>query len=302
VLHGAIDFIVKYFPYFIQNPPDGFRGEAESMQRTSCQTRIAMRNLPIILVLIIYGICLQYRQPAAMAAQTSYAAEIAQDVREDKVYLLEKIRPRITKPSEKILVEALLTEDGPKAAKLYRKQLAEYPDPQLDPISRSRLAAYEQATTMTPGLPVMPANASSNSKPPQTGWTQTRSVSGNRPDSSMKRLSPPRKPKPAEKLSMQSTPESIKKDTTALAIPETPVQKPSQATSAGSFTLQFGSFDSITNADQLSAQISQTAPASVQKINGIYKVRLKRTFATRQEAAAFARTLPVESFVVPQRP
>ncbi|NTV67646.1 MAG: SPOR domain-containing protein [Chlorobaculum sp.] len=252
-----------------------------------------MRKLPIILVLTISGMCLQYRQPAALAAPLSYASEIAQDVREDKVYLLEKIRPQITNPSEKLLVEALLTEDGPKAARLYRKQLAEYPDPQLDPISRSRLAAYEEAAATMPGLPVMQAKASATSKIPldPTAPLLQPPSTASRPDSSIKRLPPP----------LVRTPPAKKADTASAALPASRPQKP-LAPASGAFTLQFGSFDSITNADQMAAQLSSSAPARVQQINGVYKVRLKRSFASQQEATSFARSLPIESIVVPQKP
>jgi cell division protein FtsN len=251
-----------------------------------------MRKLPIILVLTISGMCLQYRQPAAVAVELSYASEIAQDVREDKVYLLEKIRRQITNPAEKLLVEALLTEDGPKAARLYRKQLAEYPDPQLDPISHSRLAAYEEAAATTPGLPVMQAKASATSKIPlDPTATPPQASAASRPDSSIKRLPPP----------LVRTPPAKKADTASAALlasrPQTPV-----APASGAFTLQFGSFDSITNADQMAAQLSSSAPARVQQINGVYKVRLKRSFASQQEATSFARSLPIESIVVPQKP
>jgi len=254
-----------------------------------------MRNSIIIPVCIVAGMIFPCRQPAAMADEASYAFEIVQYVQEDKVYLLEKIRQQITKPSEQILVEALLSEDGPKAASLYRKQLAEYPDPQLDPVSRSRLAAFEQARSITPGLPVMPAKASSGSRPPvmATGSRPTpSSPPASKPDSSFRRL--------PEKPVMNQTARKVDTTRTALPVPSRP-QAAAAAPGAG-FTLQFGSFDSITNADQLSAQLSATAPASVQQINGIYKVRLKRSFATRQEAAAYARSLPIESFVVPLQP
>jgi cell division protein FtsN len=234
-------------------------------------------------------------QPSAMAEEDSYASEIVQYVNEDKVYLLEKIRQQITKPSEQILVEALLTEDGPKAARLYRKQLDEYPDPQLDPISRSRLAAFEQALSTNPGLPVMPAKASSSARPPvmSAGLRTVQPYpSASRPDSSVRRM--PEKP--------VKKPTGRKGDTTLTTLPVPPRPQVAGTVTGGGFTLQFGSFDSITNADQLSAQLSPTAPASVLQINGIYKVRLKRSFATRQEAAAYARSLPIESFVVPLQP
>lgn len=179
---------------------------------------------------------------AAMAAETSYASTIIQYVKEDKVLLLEKIRGQLTKPSEKLVVQALLTEDGPQAAALYREQLNNYPDPKLDPISRARLKAYEQAVVTAGEQPVIPTT------------------------------------KPA---------------TSAMAQPA------GAAETNGLFTLQFGSFDSITNADQLVAQLAPSAAASVQVINGVYKVRLMHLFNSRKEAAAFGMTLPVESIVVP---
>jgi len=254
-----------------------------------------MRDSIFIAVCIVAGMIFPCRQPSAMADESSYASEIVQYVNEDKVYLLEKIRQQITKPSEQILVEALLTEDGPKAARLYRKQLAEYPDPQLDPVSRSRLAAFEQALSTTPGLPVMPAKASSGGRPPvmATGLRPVQPYpSASKPDSSFRRM--PEKP--------VATPIARKGDTTRTTLPLPPRPQVAGTAPKGGYTLQFGSFDSITNADQLSAQLSPTAPASVLQINGIYKVRLKRSFATRQEASAYARSLPIESFVVPLQP
>ncbi|WP_164927040.1 SPOR domain-containing protein [Chlorobaculum tepidum] len=248
-----------------------------------------IRNSLFIFLCVMAGMSLPCQQPAAMAAKISYASEIVKDVREDKVYLLEKIRKQLTKPSEKILVEALLTEDGPKAAKLYRKQLEEHPDPQLDPISSSRLAAYEFAVSTTPGLPVMQARASSESRPALMTIAQPLQPKQpvSKPDSSLKRTPPPAGPAHA----------ASKGDTVSTRLAPPPAQA-----SGGGFTLQFGSFDSITNAEQMVAQLQYTAPARVQQINGVYKVRLRRTFTTQQEAAAFARTLPIESIVVPPQP
>ncbi|NTU54520.1 MAG: SPOR domain-containing protein [Chlorobiaceae bacterium] len=256
------------------------------------------RRIQIIMVCIISCLCFPYQQPSATAAMTSYAPRILQYVKEDKVYLLEKIRRQITKPSEKTIVEALLTEDAPEAAKLYRKQLADYPDPSLDSLSHARLAAYEQAISTTPGLPVITAKLSANPMPPGVmappafAPQPTRTIA--KPDSSTIRTPqlPVVTPSAAKRDSILPAPPKPKQPAVPAALPAV----------AGSYTLQFGSFDSITNAEQLSAQISQTTPASVQKINGIYKVRLKRTFVTRQEATSFGRSLPVESFVVSLQP
>lgn len=64
--------------------------------------------LPVILLLLY--ICTI--QGDLRAAQTSYAPQILQHVSEDKVYLLENIRKNITIPSEKLVVDALFSEDG----------------------------------------------------------------------------------------------------------------------------------------------------------------------------------------------
>jgi cell division protein FtsN len=265
-----------------------------------------MRNVLIILVVIMTGMNFLYWQPVATAANdalTSYAPQIAQYVKEDKVYLLEKIRRQITKPSEKLLVQALLSEDGPEAAGLYRKQLSEHPDPAVDPISQARLEAYEQAVTTTPDLPVMPRRKSALPAFPDT--TQQKKASplalpSGKPDSSTGR----RTALPAVTRETPAVTKTIpaKKADSTLPVQKLQPVKAAVQPATGNFTLQFGSFDNAANATQLCNQISQTAPASVQNINSIYKVRLKRTFTTRQEATAFARTLPVESFVVPLQP
>jgi len=189
---------------------------------------------------------------AGASAELSYAPDILQYVREDKVYLLEKIRQKVSKPSEKLLVEALLTEDGPKAASLYRKQLEQYPDPQLDPVSRSRLAAFDQALGLASSAP--------QPLPPQTGGT------------------PP--------------------STTSLP----PVKPVSTPVSSGIYTLQFGSFGSRANAQSLAQKVSARSLTTIVQMNGMHKVRLQQRYATREEAAAFARTLPFESIVVPAEP
>ncbi|NTU91437.1 MAG: SPOR domain-containing protein [Chlorobiaceae bacterium] len=261
------------------------------------------------------------------AAQTkiSYADEILKDVREDKVYLLENIRRKVTKPSEKMVIEALLTEDGPKAANLYRKQLAEHPDPQLDDVSRTRLAAYERAVAATArpvlnaskqGSPAAQITASqplpgSTAKKPDTVSRKTpalitpkpatvtaASPKSKKPDSVMQQ-SPTPEVKPASAVATQKPPTATP---SSASTPKTQAPPAARPVSGGAYTLQFGSFDSVTNADQLASQVSSSAQASVQQIGDVYKVRLKRTFATREEATAFARSLPIESFVVTVQP
>ncbi|MBN1928015.1 MAG: SPOR domain-containing protein [Chlorobiaceae bacterium] len=230
------------------------------------------RCLPPSGLLLMAGMLMTFPNTAVMAENVSHAPEILQYVKEDKVYLLEKIRNRITKPSEKLLVEALLTEDAPQAAALYRKQLDKHPDPLLDPISRARLNAYQQAVGTSAGLPVMPLKGSAAPKPVVKAETPPEQPTGN---------AIPAAPAPVQPVQPQ---------------PVAPAEQVSL------FTLQFGSFDNVTNADQLAAQLAPGVQASVQMINGIYKVRLNRTFSSHQEAAAFGRTLPIESIVVPAQP
>ena len=79
---------------------------------------------------------------ATTAEQAGYSAWILQYVEQDKVYLLENLRARVTKNSEKTVIDALLAEDGPKAARLFERQLSVYPDPALDSLSKARLSAY----------------------------------------------------------------------------------------------------------------------------------------------------------------
>jgi len=81
----------------------------------------------------------------ATAQQSGNSTLILQYVEQDKVYLLEKLRPRVSRNSEKTVIDALLAEDGPKAARLFSRQLQNYPDPGLDSLSRARLAAYHAA-------------------------------------------------------------------------------------------------------------------------------------------------------------
>jgi len=90
---------------------------------------------------------------AHSAGAVSYSGLIGQAVSEDKIYLLENIRQKATLNSEKTVIEALMTEDGPKAAELFKKQLTLYPDPAMDIISKTRLADYKIALAEEPPLP-----------------------------------------------------------------------------------------------------------------------------------------------------
>jgi pyruvate/2-oxoglutarate dehydrogenase complex dihydrolipoamide acyltransferase (E2) component len=291
------------------------------------------RRILLTLSLLITCLFFSGQRLTAVAAEYSHASEILQYVREDKVYLLEKIRHQITKPSEKLVVDALLSEDGPKAASLYKRQLAEHPDPLIDPISRSRLAAFEKAAGTTAAPSVIPSRTASASRPVPavSAANQAPAPVASKPDSATRKLSaaPASRPAataktasaPSAKSAASGTPttaskpDSASRSTTPSAASKTPpaekpatvaakpqLPAPAKPAASGGFTLQFGSFDNVSNANQLASQLSASAPATVQQINGIYKVRLKNIFATREEAAAFARTLPIESFVITIQP
>ena len=92
-------------------------------------------------------ICFQIPSTTSTATEQNrdYRAQILQCVEQDKVYLLENLRSRVTNKSEQTIIDALLTEDGPQAARLFRKQLQDYPDPALDSLSKARLTAYQLA-------------------------------------------------------------------------------------------------------------------------------------------------------------
>jgi hypothetical protein len=283
------------------------------------------RNILLPIILVSGCLFCSSGSYGAEGTRNSYASEIVRDVREDKVYLLENIRHKVTKPSEKTLVDALLSEDGPKAASLYRKQLSEYPDPQLDDISRSRLAAYDRTMTAT----AKPVTISQKPAAPTSAISSPASAA-KRPDTVSRQVAAPVAARPAAPAPAATAPAATappasvtaRKPDTVEKQPKAPAAKPASATDSpsastarvtlpaapkpasggGAFTLQFGSFDSVANAEQLAAQLSSSSPAKVVEVNGVYKVRLRKTFATREEASVFRRTLPYESFVVTDQP
>ncbi|NTU94216.1 MAG: SPOR domain-containing protein, partial [Chlorobiaceae bacterium] len=99
---------------------------------------------------------------------------------------------------------------------------------------------------------------------------------------------------PAPKLATAAKPEAPATSTPAIA-------KAKVATSS-MYTLQFGSFDNPLNADLLAALLPKSAQTSIVEVDGYYKVRLKKKFASRDNALAYGRSLPIQSFVVTTQP
>jgi hypothetical protein len=210
-----------------------------------------------------------------LAAEGTYNARlIRQYVDEDKVNLLESVRQKFSRPSEKLVVEALLCEDGPKARALYQKQLREYPDPDLDGISSSRIAAYNLVLNNTAPPPKL-SIAGPAQKPKFTGPKDTTGIrqEGNSPLVGSP-VTPPAPP------------------------PQLPPQTTRQQESMDGYTLQFGSFGNIQNAETLARKVSYYSEAEIIRQNDIYRVRLKKAYPTREEAADAARQLPFDAIVI----
>ncbi len=197
------------------------------------------------------------------AEEHSYAQTIQQYVGEDKVYLLENIRQNITRPSEKMVVDALLCESGPQAIELFKKQLRDYPDPLLDQLSTSRISAYRLALQSTASLP------------------------------KLSRPLPPPKPGLAE------IPDTTRQNTAPLPAPLPERSKKESAMSEKrGFTLQFGSFANKEAAEALADQISVYETTKTIRQGGLFKVRLKKAYATRKEAADVVKEMPFSAIVV----
>jgi hypothetical protein len=190
--------------------------------------------LTVLIMMLVAALLSPHRLPAE--EQHSYAQQIRQYADEDKVYLLENIRQKATIPSEKIVIDALLTEDGPKAVSLYMKQLAEYPDPVLDPLSTSRIAAYKSVL--------------------------------NGPQSTLKLTRPtaiPRPPKTEEsKKPLMETASKSPEPSPAVVKPASVVFKKKPVTApAGSCTLQLGCFSSREHAETLAKKLPSSTPTEI---------------------------------------
>jgi cell division septation protein DedD len=216
------------------------------------------------------------------AEERSYGREIQQYVAEDKVYLLENIRQNITRPSEKTVVDALLCESGPQAIELFKKQLREYPDPELDQLSTARIAAYNLALESTALLPKL-SRPLPLAKPNLT----------DRQDNPKQQLSfipekPNRETENPPNRNLVSPPAQV---------PEKSKQDAGIRGKNG-FTLQFGSFTSKENADALADKISVYEATKTIQDGELFKVRLKKNYASRKEATDIEKELPFSAIVI----
>ncbi|NTV99424.1 MAG: SPOR domain-containing protein [Chlorobiaceae bacterium] len=229
--------------------------------------RISIRRTFIVLLCSAFFLLLP-SPPGLLAAEEIYNARlIRQYVDEDKVNLLENIRQKFSRPSEKLVTEALLCEDGPKAQSMYRKQLSDYPDPELDRISTSRIAAYNLALNSTAPLPKLSQQGAAGS----SGSAGTKGNAGS---------------------SGNKGPEGNSGTQGSFQLQERANMK------SGVYTLQFGSFGSLQNAETLARKVSYYSGAEIIHQNGIYRVRLKKAWQTREDAADAARQLPFDAIVV----
>jgi cell division protein FtsN len=238
----------------------------------SHQTRSILLNITAILGMVI-SVSLAGTSPVKAASEISNAPFILKCVDEDKVYLLENIRQKVTRPAEKTIIEALLSEDGPKALSLYKKQLKDYPDPELDRISTSRITAYNRVLN-------------SSAPPPQVPGS-VQNTSGN---ANVK--SPSRRDTITQKVANR---------TQTVDQPTANTKKENETKKNGAFTLQFGSFGSAKNAETLAKKISFYEKAEIVQQGTVYKVRLSNSFTSSEEAADGARKLPFQAIVVPVR-
>ncbi|MEI7694498.1 MAG: SPOR domain-containing protein [Chlorobium sp.] len=244
----------------------------------SDKTKSILRKSPATLCVAL-SVALFLPPVVHSAGEPSYAEEIRRYVAEDKVYLLENIRQKVILPAEKLVIDALLSEDGPQAVALYQKQLTQYPDPVLDQISTSRIAAYSLAKESVAPLPKV---------------TIPETPAKNR----QKTLSEP--PKKAVTIRKERPKPESPAPTTPLAAP-TAVPAPVTVTNASEkrpFSLQCGSFKNRDNAETLSKKLSLHASTTIIQQGEFYRVVLKNHYISKEEAMAAAKKLPFETVVV----
>jgi len=229
------------------------------------KTKSILRKSPATLCVAL-SVALFFPPVLHSAGEPSYVEEIRRYVVEDKVYLLENIRQKVTLPAEKLVIDALLSEDGPQAVTLYQRQLTQYPDPELDQISTSRIAAYNLAKKSVMPLPKV-----------------TIPEPSPKPNALRPSLESARQPVALRK-------EQFKREI-AIATPK------QTAPTIKAFTLQCGSFKSKENAETLAKRISRHIPVNVIRQGEFYKVVLQTHYVSKEEATAAAKKMPFETVV-----
>ncbi len=246
---------------------------------------IGKKTLPLSVAL---SIALFHPTVLHAGDEHSYAQEIERDVAEDKVYLLENIRQKVTIPSEKTVLEALLCEDGPQAIILFQKQLREYPDPAIDKLSTSRIAAYNVALDNSASLPKQSIRRSSAKQQLSVVKADTTKHLS-KTSSNTERFS----------VVKEDTTKHSAKQSTNIALPSDVQNDEKIVAGPTTSTLQFGCFESRKNAETLAKEIAQHAPVEIVQKGQMYKVQLKTHYPSNEEATTAAKKLPVKSIVVP---
>ncbi|ABB24356.1 SPOR domain-containing protein [Pelodictyon luteolum] len=221
------------------------------------------------------------------AGGVSYAAQIRQYVQQDKTYLLQSIRQKAVAGSEKTVIEALLTEDGPKAVSLFRRQLAMYPDPAIDPISHARIADYNRSLTAAVPAPQL-------SKPIPAPAPAPSPAASPQPKAASVAAKAPLQPSAPAPVAAQAPVPAM--------VPEKPAAYSTTAYgTADTHTLQFGSFSNRVNAEAYASRLSAEGQITVVFENQMYKVRLAKGFPNADAAKSAARRLPFSSIAIPIR-
>ena len=199
---------------------------------------------------------------------------------------------------------------------LFQKQLREYPDPAVDKLSTSRIAAYNLAlngasaiqkssiplSATKPQQIVIRADTSLQSVKPQlhahlpSGQQQPSVVT----DDSTKHSTRPGSSVPHPAVLKEDTTKHFSKPQPSSPATLTATSKEQNVIDGPTTsTLQFGSFESRQNAEVLAKKTSPYASVEIVRKGQMYKVRLKTHFASKEEAAGAAKKLPVKAIVVP---
>lgn len=178
---------------------------------------------------------------------------------------------------ERLIITALLEQDGEVAKALYEQALVQFPNSSLAALCKRRLDEYKAALNATalaaPPVAVTPTPVNPPIVPPKPAPVVPLAPVATAP-----------KPSPAP----------------------SPVPPPKPAVAPAGFTLQFGSFGSRDNAQRRTEELKNVASTKIIEVKEpsgatLYKVRLNGGFRTREEVDAYAKKLPklsTEPFIV----